>query len=177
MPWVLIFVTAMLDTVVLPLFFRGPYVVPLTWICVMCIALLMGRMPGILYGFWGGFLLDVIGGSLGERLIALILIGYLLGLIVYESDPRRLREISRRKMLIRRAVYSTVFSMAAEGVICFYQYFHTARFEWIYLLNCAIRSCILGACTLLLLPVVGRIVLGKGRRKEKRSRVREVKSF
>jgi cell shape-determining protein MreD len=176
-PYILLFVAAMLDTTVVPMFLQGPYAVPLTWIIVMCLALLTGSMHGMLYGLFGGLLMDVTSGTLGERLIPLTVIGFLLGLIVYESDPRRLREISRRKLLLRRLIYSVAFSLAAEAVILFIQYFHTARFEWVYLLNCAIRAGILGLATLTLLPYIGRVVLGKNRKKEKKAPAQEVKSF
>lgn len=176
-PWIMVFCAAMLDTTVIPMAVNSPYVIPLTSLCVMCIALLMGRMHGMLFGLFGGLLLDVTAGTLGVHLLPLIAIGYLLGLILYEPDPRRLREISRRRLLMRRMSYSTALSLAAETVIYFYQYFNTARFEWIYAQNCLIRALLYGAGTVLLLPIAGRFIFGKHKSQNAKPRAREVKSF
>ena len=151
----------MLDTTVVPMLSLSPYAVPLTGLCIICIAFMVGRIYGLLFGFFGGILLDIGSGSLGERLFPYLALGYLLGLILGDANLRKNRTRTYAQIVLRRFLYASAFSFAAEIVIYFYQYFHTAEFAWIYIGNCAIRAVITGIASTLLMPVLGKLFVGK----------------
>ena len=178
MPFLLVLLCFLLDTTVMPVVYTGVYGVPLTVVAVLCIGMVLGRMRGLLYGTLGGLLMDITTGTLGMMTYFFMFVGFMIGLIVYVPGERILP--SRRKQQRRLAWRSAwVFALYALGEAAMFviQYFNTAEFEWIYLLNILIRAAI---CTLLCglaRPLFVRLLTGKSEKRGRRSRDPEVKSF
>ena len=178
LPALLVLICFLLDTTVMPVVYTGVYAVPLTLVAVFCIGMVLGRMRGLLYGTLGGLLMDITTGSLGMMTYYFMFVGFMIGLIVYVPGERILP--SRRKQqrrLIWRSTWVFVLYTVGEIAMFVIQYFNTAEFEWIYMLNILIRAAI---CTLLCLvarPVFASWLTGKPLRRTAKSRRREVKSF
>ena len=178
LPAVLILLFFLLDTTVMPVVYTGIYGVPLTVVCVFCIGMVLGRMRGLLYGTMGGLLLDITTGTLGMMTYFLMFMGFMIGLIVYVPGERILP--SRRKQRRRLVWRSTwVFALYVIGEIALFviQYFNTAEFEWIYLLNILIRAVVCTAACTLARPVFDLMLTGKSMHRAKKSRKEEVKRF
>ena len=178
-PFLLVLACFILDTTVLPVAYGGIYTVPLTAVAVLCIGMVLGRMRGLLYGTLGGLLMDITTGTLGMMTYFFMFIGFMIGLIVYVPSERILP--SRRKQqrrLFWRAAW--VFALYALGEVALLtiQYFNTATFQWIYLLNIIIRAAVCTVLCTLLRPVFAWMLVGKTPAKSgKKSREREVKRF
>ena len=176
-PAVLILVCVMLDTTILPIVYGGVYTVPLTLVAVFSIGMLLGRMRGLLYGTFGGLLLDITSGTLGMMTFFFMGVGFLIGLIVYAPNDRLLP--SRRKQRRRLAWRASwVFALYTLGEVSLFiiQYFNTATIRFIYILNILIRAAICTALTMLARPAMERFLVGSGPRTVA-PRQREVKSF
>ncbi len=176
-PTLLILACFILDTTVLPVAYGGIYTVPLTAVAVLLIGMLLGRMRGLLYGTIGGLLIDITSGTLGMMMFFFMAMGYLVGLILNNSEehPRAGRR-QARKQRFRRAVW--VFALYAMGEIALFvvQYFNTAAISWRYFINIGIRTAICTALTLILRPLAYSLLVGKDRGRVP-TRNREVKSF
>ncbi len=176
-PALLILACFILDTTVLPVVYGGIYTVPLTAVAVLLIGMLRGRMRGLLYGTIGGLLIDITSGTLGMMMFFFMAMGYLIGLILSNSEerPRAGRRLVR-KLRVKRAAW--VFALYAIGEIVLFviQYFNTAVIGWRYFMNIAIRAAICTALTLLMRPLASSLLVGKDRGRIP-TRNREVKSF
>lgn len=176
-PILLILVCFILDTAILPIVYGGVYTVPLTIIAVFCIGMVLGRMSGLLFGTLGGLLMDITTGTLGAMTFFFMFVGFMIGLIVYQPADRILP--SRRKQR-RRTLWQAVWVFAlytvGELAILVAQYFNTATMQWLYLLNILIRALICTLLTLLLRPLIQRMLLGRNPGRGL-PRNREVKNF
>ena len=177
LPLLMALIGFLLDTTVIPMVYSGPYSVPLTVVLIFLIGMCMGRMRGLLYGTLTGLLIDITSGTLGMMTFFYMSIGFMIGLIVYEPGERVRGSLRRRRRrLFWRAVW--VFALYAMGEIVLFaiQYFNTAAFRPVYFLNIFIRAVICTALTMLLHPVMDRILTVRGSDRAA-SRSREVKSF
>ncbi|MBQ6373484.1 MAG: hypothetical protein IJJ45_03255 [Clostridia bacterium] len=176
-PALVILFCFLMDTALIPAVYRGVYVVPLTIIAVLSIGMILGRMSGLLFGTFGGLLMDITSGTLGMMTFFFMWSGFMIGLIVYAPGERILASRrKRRRRVIWRA--SWVFSLYALGEVALFliQYFNTASFEFIYLFNILVRAAICTALTMLLNPLMQRLLVGRGNDRAT-PRNREVKSF
>lgn len=176
LPFVLILFSVVLDTAVLPVAFGGLYAVPATVIVVFLIGMLLGRMRGLLYGTFGGLLLDITTGTLGLMMAVCMFCGFMIGLIVYQPEEQYV-SAARRRATRRRwvwpATWTFVLYLVVEVALLVMQYFYTAHFEWRYLLYILIRAVLCTAVTTLLRPLFGSMLLSR----RPAARVREVKNF
>ena len=178
LPTLLVLVCFLLDTTIIPAVYSGVYVVPLTVVAVFCIGMVLGRMRGLLYGTLGGLLMDVTTGTLGMMTYFLMFMGFMIGLIVYVPNERLLP--SRRKRQRRLAWRSTwVFSLyvAGELALLVVQYFNTATFSPIYLLNIVLRAALCTLMCALARPLIARLLVDNQASGGARLRTREVKRF
>lgn len=167
----------LLDTAIIPVFYHGTYTVPLTLIVALCIGLVKGRLRGLLFGMIGGLLVDISAGSLGVMTFFFMIAGFLIGLIVDETNDRPITGV---RFHLRRGGVSFILCMLGEAVIAVYHYFVTAAFGWHVVQNMLLRSAIASALVMLLCPLLGRLYLGKTSRNSARSTAgakREVKHF
>lgn len=177
MPTALVLLALMLDTAVIPFVLESPYIVALTGVTVMALGVYLGRMHGMLYGMIGGLLTDIlVGYLLGFNTFVYIALGFFAGMIAYQP-PEVLATRSPLRTAIFRAMTFFGLSLAREIVIYGYQYFHTAQFESVYLLNILIRALLAALLGLLLGPLEARAVLGKPARYRQTSARQEVKFF
>lgn len=178
LPAILILVCFLLDTAVIPVITTGIYVVPLMVVCVFCIGMVLGRMRGLLYGTMGGLLLDITTGTLGLMTYFLMFIGFMIGLIVYTPGERITS--SRRKQqrwTVWPSVWVFVLYLAGELAMFIIQYFNTAEFKWIYLLNMLIRGLICTAVCFIARPVFDAIFAEKAVARVKKAPKVEVNRF
>jgi len=165
----------LLDTAVLPVLYRGTYTVPLTVVVVLCAGLLLGRLRGMLYGMIGGLLLDISTGTLGMMTFFCMAVGFLIGLIVDEANDRRYTDF---RFHLRRGGAAFGLYALGEAVLCFYSYFLTASFDWLFALQILARSLIVAILTMLLCPLLNMLFYGKKRAQRRLSGTkREVKHF
>jgi len=177
-PALTIIVCVILDTAVIPLFYSGSYLVPITMPFVFLIGMLTGRTNGVLYGMIGGLLIDISAGTLGMMTFFMMAVGFLVGLILHPSTERLVFSYRQlRKTRFNRAVWVFALYMTGEIVLFVIQYFHTAVIEPVYLLNILIRSLICLALTVILKPLAHLMFVGKHRAATAGKRTREVKSF
>ena len=178
LPALTIIVCVILDTAVIPLFYSGAYLVPLTMPFVFLIGMLTGRTNGVLYGMIGGLLIDISAGTLGMMTFYMMAVGFLIGLILYTDTERPiLSHRQLRRTRLNRATWVFALYMAGEIVLFVIQYFHTAVIEPVYLLNILIRSLICLVLTVVFRPLAHLMFVGKHRAKAAGKRTREVKSF
>ena len=141
----------LLDTAVIPVFYYGQLLVPLTLVVVIEIGIQRGRTLGMLYGTVAGVLLDVSAGTLGLKLFAYVAIGFLIGFFL-DQQPQIDRTMDRRertqRMLVR-IIWIVALLLVFEIVMLIYQYFNTAVFEWVYVRNLCIRVAIMTALCLI----------------------------
>ena len=179
LPPLLVVLSVLLDTAVLPLLLYGRYLVPVSLVVVILIGIQLGRMNGMLYGLIAGILLDVTAGTLGMKFLTYILVGFLIGFLL-DQQPEISRTTDRKErleLLAIRAIWITVLLLLHEIVLLVYQYFSTAVFEWKYLRDLAIRvAIVLAACMLLYNPFRAMMAGGEKRSGGKRT-TREVKHF
>ena len=176
LPALLILLSVILDTAVLPIVYGGLFTVPLTLVVVFLIGMLLGRMRGLLYGTIGGLLLDITTGTLGLMMALCMFCGFMIGLIVYQPEERYI-SAARRRATRRRwvwpAIWTFVLYAVGEVALLVMQYFHTASFRWGYPLYILIRSVILTAAVVVLRPLFSAMLLSR----RPATRVREVKNF
>lgn len=176
-PLVATFLSMLLDTAVIPVFYHGVYTVPLTLITVMCIGLLNGSLQGLLWGMVGGLLVDITAGTLGYMMSFFMSAGFLVAFAVDESADRPITGV---RFHLRRAAIAFALSLLGEVVIAFYHYFITTVFEWSSITPILVRSAIVAIGVVLLCPLFDRIQNGRKNRAEPRSYAgskREVKHF
>ena len=178
-PIISVLVCVLLDTAVIPVFYNGIFLVPLTLVTVIAIGIQLGRMSGMLYGMISGLLLDISSGSLGLKLFPYILIGFLIGFLLDQQDQpsRSMDRFERFRIIVVRSVWIFVLVAVYEIVMLVYQYFSTAIFEWLYVRNLLIRVLVVVALSLALHLPFRRIFVGKRKQTSKGKRYREVKHF
>ena len=178
-PLFAVLITFLLDTAVLPVFYYGRYLVPLTLVVVILTGIQRGRIQGMLYGLIAGVLLDVSAGTLGMKLFPYVIIGFLIGFFL-DQQPQIDRSMERRErvqLLLVRIIWITVLLILHETVMLIYQYFNTAVFEWIYVHDLAIRIAVVTALCLIAYPLFHGIYFGKARAADSGRVTREVKNF
>jgi len=177
LPTLLALVCFLIDTTVLPMIYQGPYAVPLTVVLILCIGMILGRMRGLLYGTLTGLLVDITTGTLGMMTFFYMAVGFMIGLIVYEPAPRVVssRRKQRRRILWQMAWVFALYS-AGELALFVIQYFNTAAFQPVYLLNIVIRGVICTVLTMLFKPLLAQILVGRSP-VQAAPRIREVKNF
>ena len=178
-PLFAVLITFLLDTAVLPVFYYGRYLVPLTLVVVIETGIQRGRTQGMLYGMIAGLLLDVSAGTLGMKLFPYVIIGFLIGFFL-DQQPQIDRGMERRErvqLMLVRIIWIAALLIVYEAVMLIYQYFHTAIFEWRYLRDLCIRVAMVTALCLIAYSPLRAVWLGKPRAEKRGSATREVKKF
>lgn len=158
-PFLTTFLAMLLDTAVIPVLYHGTYTVPLTLAVVLCNALLLGRLPGLLFGMIGGLLIDITAGTLGVMTFFFMAVGFLSALIVDENADRQITGI---RFHLRRGGVAFLLYAVGETVFVVYRYFITAAFEWRYVQYISIRALIFAAIIILICPALNRMYFGRG---------------
>ena len=174
-PFFITLAAVLFDTAILPVLYHGTYAVPVTVVVALCIGLLLGRMRGMLFGMVGGLLIDISSGTLGAMTFFFLLAGFLVGLLVDESNDRRFVGF---RFHLRRGMAAFALFLIGEVVFCVYAYFQTASFEWVFVLRMLARSLIVSVLTMLLCPALSRVFFGTTRAHASYTgKKREVKHF
>lgn len=176
-PYLSVIVAVLLDTAIIPVFYYGTLTVPLTLSVVLCVGLTRGKLRGMLLGMIGGLLIDITTGTLGMMTFFFLIAGFLIALLLDESNPAAPRP-SGIRFHLRHALVIGALYLLGEAVFCFYRYFVTAAFEWYYLRAIAQRTALFTAATLFLYPILSRLFLGKRKKPSVTfGKTREVKHF
>lgn len=174
-PLITTLLAMLLDTAVIPILYHGTYTFPLTLVVVLCIGLLLGRLRGLLFGMIGGVLIDISSGTLGMMTFYFMAAGFLVALIVDETNDRRMAGV---RFHLRRAGVSFAMYMLGEIAFGVYRYFLTASFEWIFVQHMVLRGLMAAALVVLFCPVLSRLFFGRRRAQRKNhGSKREVKHF
>lgn len=171
--------SVLLDTAILPTFYYGRFLVPLSLVVVILCGIQLGRMRGMLYGMIAGLLLDISAGTLGMKLFPYIIIGFLIGFLL-DQQPEITRSVERRERFQRyavRAIWIAVLLTVYEIVMLVYQYFYTAIFHWWYVGDLLLRVAIVTALCMVLYTPIHRLYFGKTGAAGKGRNTREVKHF
>lgn len=178
-PPLAVLLTILLDTAIIPAFYYGRYLIPLTLIVVISIGTLLGRMNGLLYGMITGLLLDVTAGTLGMKFIPYMLIGFLIGFLLDEQPEitRSMERSERIQLIAVRAIWIFALVAVYEIVMLVYQYFSTAIFEWKYVRDLLLRTGAVTLLCLLLQPLFHRLFMGKAAFTAGNRTTREVRHF
>lgn len=176
-PALALLVSFLLDTAIVPLFYSGRFAVPLTLVVVILTGIQLGRMQGMLYGMIGGMMTDVSAGTLGEKLFAYLIIGFLIGFFLDEqvidrTTPRR----DRIQYFFVRLIWILILLLLHEIVLFVYRYFYTAVFSWGYVLDFILRAFIATALCMALFPAYHALCFGRAHAVGGRN-PREVKRF
>ena len=177
-PLFAVLLTFLFDTAVLPVFYSGSFVVPLTLVVVILTGIQLGRMQGMLYGMIAGLLLDVSAGTLGLKLFPYTLIGFLIGFFLDQqqidrSTPRN----DRIQYMLVRVIWIAALLGLHEIVLLVYRYFYTAVFSWRYLLDAALRVALATALCMAGFPLYHALCFGRARKRDAGRDSREVKSY
>lgn len=178
-PLLAVLLSVLLDTAVLPVFYYGRYLIPVSLIVVIAIGILLGRMSGMLFGLIAGLILDVTAGTLGMKLFSYLLIGFLIGFLL-DQQPEIDRSSDRKErleLIAVRVIWIFVLLAIHEIVILVYQYFSTAIFEWQYVLDMLLRICLTTALCILLHPLFHALFIGRKPKSAGKRAHREVKRF
>lgn len=178
-PLLAVLVTFLLDTAILPVFYCGRFLVPLTLVTVMLTGIQLGRVQGMLYGMIAGLLLDVSAGTLGEKLFAYVLIGFLIGFFL-DQQPQIDRSTQRRdrvQLYLVRIIWIAALLLLHELILLVYQYFNTAIFAWAFVWNMLLRVALTTALCLLAYPLFRAMYFGVPREHKAGRSTREVKNF
>ncbi len=178
-PALTVLLSVLLDTAILPVFYYGRFLVPLSLVVVILIGIQRGRTYGMLYGMIAGLLLDVSTGSLGLKLFPYIIIGFLIGFLLDQQPEidRNMERVERLHILAVRVIWIAILVALYEAVMLILQYFSTAIFRWAYVGNLLIRVAMVAALTQLLHPVLRRLYIGRARPAAGGRATREVKHF
>lgn len=178
-PALTVLLSVLLDTAVIPVFYYGRFLVPLSLVVVILIGVQRGRTYGMLYGMIAGLLLDVSTGSLGLKLFPYVIIGFLVGFLLDQQPEidRNMERIERLHILAIRAIWICVLVTLYEVVMLILQYFSTAIFSWVYVGNLLIRVVMVTALTQLLHPAFHRLYIGRAKQDGGGRATREVKHF
>ena len=160
---ILLIVTVLIDTAVIPVLLSSRYIMPLSLMAVMSIGMLRGSIHGALSGVVSGLMIDISCGTLGVFLITYVLSGFIIGIIVYIPEAYKSRQITRRKLYILRALISFAILIVFECIIAFSKYYQTALFDWLYVRDMFIRAFIGTAGTILMLLYASRFIIGRRR--------------
>ena len=178
-PLLAVFLSVLLDTAVLPVFYYGRFLLPLSLIVVILIGIQLGRMYGMLYGMIAGLLLDISAGTLGMKLFPYLAIGFLIGFLL-DQQPEINRSTERKErfqLIAIRAIWIFVLLLVYEAIMLVYQYFSTAIFEWKYVRDLLLRVFAITALCMLLYPFFHALFIGKSRKAAGTRATREVKHF
>ena len=178
-PLLTVLLSVLLDTAILPVFYYGRFLLPLSLIVVILIGVQLGRTYGLLYGMIAGLLLDVTTGTLGMKLFPYIAIGFLIGFLLDQQPEinRNMDRIERLHILAIRMIWISVLVALYEVVMLVLQYFSTAIFTWVYVGNLAIRVGMITVLTQLMHPAFHRLYVGKSAQSGGGRSTREVKHF
>ncbi|MDY5220576.1 MAG: ECF transporter S component [Aristaeellaceae bacterium] len=178
-PFATVLLSVLLDTAILPVFYNGRFLLPLSLVVVILIGVQLGRTYGMLYGMIGGLLLDITTGTLGMKLFPYVLIGFLIGFLLDQQPEidRSMERIERVHILMIRVIWISVLVALYEVVMLIFQYFSTAVFTWVYVGNLAIRVVLITALTQILHPAFHRLYIGRSRQAGGGRATREVKHF
>lgn len=179
LPPLAVVLSVILDTAVLPVFLYGRYLLPVSLILVILIGIQLGRMNGMLYGMIAGLLLDISAGTLGLKLTAYILIGFLIGFLL-DTQPEISRSTERKdrlQLLAVRAIWICVLVLIHEIILLIYQYFSTAIFEWKYVRDLVIRVAGTVALCMFFYRPFHFIFIGRADKTRSGRTTREVKHF
>lgn len=178
-PPLTVIISLLLDTAVIPVFYYGRFLIPLSLIVVILIGIQLGRTQGMLWGMVAGLLLDVSAGSLGLKLIPYILIGFLIGFLLDQQPEisRNMDRVERFHLLAIRMIWVGALVLLYEVVMMIYQYFSTAIFTWVYVGNLLLRTVAITALVQLFYPLSRRFWIGKSTVGGKKHSTREVKTF
>ena len=178
-PLLTVLLSVLLDTAVIPVFYYGRFLLPLSLLVVVLIGIQLGRTYGLLYGTIAGLLLDVTAGTLGMKLFPYMIIGFLIGFLLDQQPEidRSMERIDRLHILAIRMIWISILIAIHEIVMLVLQYFSTAIFTWVYVGNLALRVLMFTALTQLMHPVFHRIYVGKSAQGGSGRTTREVKHF
>lgn len=131
-PYLITVLAVFTDISVIPFLLTGSWIFPLTLCTVMSLAMVRGRIHGLLFALTGGLMIDILTGyPLGYMTLSYISCAWLCGLFGYESDESRLlQDYSPRKAALRRIILVLVVLFLFEAVTLVYRYFHTAYVVW-----------------------------------------------
>lgn len=179
MPPLTILAAILLDTAVIPVFYSGRFLIPLSLLAVILIGIQLGRIMGLLYGTIAGLLLDISAGSLGMKLFPYMVIGFLIGFLLDQQPEisRGMDRVERIQLIAVRLIWVTVLVLLHEVVMLVIQYFNTAVFEWSYVGNLLIRSLLTTALVQLLYPLAHRLYRSRAKKAAAGRSTREVKNF
>lgn len=178
-PLIAVLVAFLLDTAVLPAFYYGRYLVPLTLVVIILTGIQCGRTQGMLYGLAVGMLLDVSCGTLGEKLFPYVLTGFLIGFFL-DQQPQIDRSMSRRdrmQLMLVRAIWICVLVLLHELILLIYQYFNTAVFQWVYVRDMLIRVAMATALCMIAYNPYHALCFGRIHAPNSGRNTREVKNF
>lgn len=165
-PALTVLLAVLFDTAILPVFYTGHYAIMLSMIVVILIGILCGRMRGMLYGLIAGLILDFTSGTVGMKLFAFILFGFLAGFLMdtqpdlYAGGSSELSKKDHYQYILVRFIWICVLVMIYEVTMVVIQYFANAIFEWAYLRDAAIRTAACGIIALLLSPLLHAMYIG-----------------
>lgn len=178
-PPLAVLLSVLLDTAVLPVFYYGRYLIPLSLIVVIAIGIQLGRINGMFFGMLAGLLLDISAGTLGMKFVPYLLIGFLIGFLL-DQQPEISRSMDRKErmeLLAVRAIWIFALLIIHEVIMLVYQYFSTAIFEWKYVRDLLLRTGATTALCLILYPFFHMIFIGKAHASAGGRATREVKRF
>ena len=178
-PLLAVLATFLLDTAILPAFYYGRYLVPLTLVVVILTGIQLGRVQGMLYGMIAGLLLDVSAGTLGEKLFAYVLIGFLIGFFL-DQQPQIDRSMARRdrmQLMLVRIIWISILLLLHELILLIYQYFNTAVFSWAFARDMLIRVALTTLLCLLAYSPFRALYFGRAGAGASGRSTREVKNF
>ena len=178
-PLFAVLIAFLLDTAILPVFYYGQFLMPLTLIVVIVTGIQLGRVWGMLYGLIAGALLDVSAGTLGMKLFPYVLIGFLIGFFLDQQPQidRSMDRSERTQLMLVRIIWIAALLIVHEVVMLIYQYFHTAVFEWYYVRDLVIRVGLVTVLCLIAYPLFHAICFGRAKASRSGRSTREVKNF
>ncbi|MBQ8506635.1 MAG: ECF transporter S component [Clostridia bacterium] len=171
--------TVLLDTAVIPVFYTGRFLVPLSLVVVILIGIQLGRTSGMLYGMIAGLLLDISTGSIGMKFFPYIAIGFLIGFLLDQQPEihRGMERIDRIHIIAIRLIWIIVLVVINEIVMLVIQYFNTAMFKWSYVGTLLLRSVLTTLLAQLLYPLTRVLYRGRKKAAGGNRSTREVKNF
>lgn len=172
-------ISVLLDTAVLPLLLYGRFLVPLSLMLVILIGIQLGRISGMVYGLVAGLLLDVSAGTLGMKLFPYVIIGFLIGFLL-DQQPEITRSTPRQEhiqLLCIRAIWISALLLVHEVVMLVIQYFSTALFRWSYVVDLLLRIVLLTALCMTVYPLFHRLYFKRSTQNRSFRSTREVKKF
>ncbi len=177
-PYFAAFIAFLLDTALIPVLYYGRYLVPLTLVVVILTGIQVGRAQGMICGLVSGLMLDVTAGTLGQKLLPYVIIGFLVGFFL-DQQPQIDRSMPRKErvqLMLVRVIWISALLFLHELVLMIYQYFNTAIFEWAYLRDLFIRVAMMTALCLILYQPFRALCLGARSTGSGRD-TREVKNY